>query len=104
MYGVVPSDNPRALTFSAAVNGKVVVTAKGSSALDAAAAETGYTEAGAGDEAPLQIDGHKFALAVGALPQGRNRVTVVTVQMEWVEPAAIEVLLDPIAARVPVPA
>ena len=37
-------------------------------------------------------------------PAFRNRVTVVTVQLEWVEPAAIEVLLDPIAARVPVPA
>lgn len=78
VYGTVPTDNPRTLTFSAAVNGDVVVTAKGSSALDAAAVETGYTEAGAGDDAPLQIDGHKFALAVGALPQGRNRVTVVT--------------------------
>lgn len=77
VYGAIPTDNPRALTFSAAVNGKVVVTAKGSSALDAAAVETGYTEVGAGEDAPLQVDGHKFALAVGALPQGRNRVTVV---------------------------
>lgn len=34
----------------------------------------------------------------------RNRVTVVTVQLEWVEPAAIEQLLDPLAARVPMPA
>lgn len=37
-------------------------------------------------------------------PAFRNRVTVVTIRLEWEEPAAIEVLLDPIAARVPVPA
>lgn len=37
-------------------------------------------------------------------PAFRNRVTVVTVQLEWEEPAAIELLLDPVAARVPVPA
>lgn len=34
----------------------------------------------------------------------RSRVTVVTVRLEWEEPAAIEALLDPLAARVPVPA
>lgn len=77
VYGTIPSDNPRTLTFSAAVNGTVVVTAKGSAAPDTAAPDDGYTEAGAGSDAPLQIDGHKFALAPGALPQGRNRVTVV---------------------------
>lgn len=39
------------------------------------------------------------------IPQAfRNRVTVVTVQLEWEEPAAIEGLLDPAASRVPVPA
>lgn len=37
-------------------------------------------------------------------PAFRNRVTVVTVVLEWVEPAAIEGLLDPVASRVPVPA
>ncbi len=34
-------------------------------------------------------------------PAFRNRVTVVTVRLEWEEPAAIEGLLDPLAARVP---
>ncbi len=34
----------------------------------------------------------------------RSRVTVVTVRLAWEEPAAIEALLDPLAARVPVPA
>jgi len=39
------------------------------------------------------------------IPQAfRNRVTVVTVRLEWEEPAAIEGLLDPLAARVPMPA
>jgi tetraacyldisaccharide 4'-kinase len=34
----------------------------------------------------------------------RPRITVVTVRLEWEEPAAMEALLDPLAARVPVPA
>jgi len=37
-------------------------------------------------------------------PAFRARVTVVTVRLEWEEPAAIEALLDPLAARVPAPA
>jgi len=37
-------------------------------------------------------------------PQYRSRVTVVTVGLSWEEPAAIESLLDPLAARVPIPA
>lgn len=77
IYGSVPSDDPRALTFSVAVNGKVAVTAKGAEAPSAATAETGYTEVAATDGGPLQLDGKKFALAPGTLPQGRNRITVV---------------------------
>ena len=39
------------------------------------------------------------------LPQAyRSRVTVVTIRLEWEEPASIEALLDPLAARVPVAA
>jgi tetraacyldisaccharide 4'-kinase len=34
----------------------------------------------------------------------RSRVTVVTVRLEWEDTAAIEELLEPLAARVPVPA
>ncbi|WP_137179513.1 tetraacyldisaccharide 4'-kinase [Roseomonas sp. AR75] len=37
-------------------------------------------------------------------PQFRSRVTVVTVGLAWEEPAAIESLLDPLAAQVPIPA
>jgi tetraacyldisaccharide 4'-kinase len=36
--------------------------------------------------------------------QFRSRVTVVTVGLAWEEPAAIESLLDPLAATVPIPA
>jgi len=39
------------------------------------------------------------------IPQAyRNRVTVLTIRLEWEEPAAIEGLLDPLAARVAMPA
>jgi tetraacyldisaccharide 4'-kinase len=34
----------------------------------------------------------------------RSRVTVVTIRLEWEEPAGIEGLLDPLAQRVPIPA
>jgi tetraacyldisaccharide 4'-kinase len=37
-------------------------------------------------------------------PAYRSRVTVITVGMGWEEPAAIESLLDPLVARVPMPA
>ena len=37
-------------------------------------------------------------------PQFRSRVTVLTVSLGWEEPAAIEILLDPLVARVPMPA
>lgn len=37
-------------------------------------------------------------------PAYRNRVTVMTIRLEWDEPAAIEGLIDPLAARVPMPA
>jgi tetraacyldisaccharide 4'-kinase len=37
-------------------------------------------------------------------PAFRSRVTVVTVGLEWAEPAQIEALLEPLAQRIPVPA
>ena len=37
-------------------------------------------------------------------PAFRSRVTVVTVRLEWSEPAQIEAMLDPLAQRVPIPA
>jgi tetraacyldisaccharide 4'-kinase len=37
-------------------------------------------------------------------PAFRDRITVVSVGLAWAEPARIEEMLDPLAARVPVPA
>ncbi len=37
-------------------------------------------------------------------PAFRSRVTVVTVTLEWEQPTQIEAMLEPLAARVPVPA
>lgn len=42
--------------------------------------------------------------AVRIPPALRPRITVVTVGLAWEDPAAIETLLDPLAARVPQPA
>jgi tetraacyldisaccharide 4'-kinase len=37
-------------------------------------------------------------------PAYRSRVTVLTISLEWAEPAAIEAMLDPLALAVPMPA
>lgn len=76
VYGSLTSDDPRALTFTASVNGRAVTTAKGTDAPAAAGAGSGYTQAAGGGTPPLQIDGRRFAIAVGTLPQGRNLITV----------------------------
>jgi lipoprotein-anchoring transpeptidase ErfK/SrfK len=77
IYGRVTTENPRALTYSAIVNGAEVVSVPGSAASTPAAEEVGYTEAAGSAPGPLQLDARRFALSLGALPQGRNRVTVV---------------------------
>ena len=77
IYGRVTTDNPRALTYSAVVNGVKDLSVPGAGAIPPADDGDGYTEAAATEAGPLQLDGRKFALAVGALPQGRNRLTVV---------------------------
>lgn len=76
VYGSVGSDSPRALTFSASVNGRPVATAKGSDATSPAELEASYGQAAAGATSTLEVDGRRFALAVGTLAQGRNRITV----------------------------
>jgi lipoprotein-anchoring transpeptidase ErfK/SrfK len=75
VYGAVTADSPKALTFTASVNGEVVATAKGR---DAASAddEDVYAEAAAGEPTALELDGRRFAMAIGTLPQGRNRIRV----------------------------
>ena len=75
VYGTVPSDNPRNLTFSAAVNGAAVATVKGSDAVTPEDVETSYGTAAA-TPAALEVDGRRFSLGVGTLPQGRNRIMV----------------------------
>jgi lipoprotein-anchoring transpeptidase ErfK/SrfK len=78
IYGRVTTEDPRALTYAAIVNGTEVLTTTGAAASASAdETEVGYTEASGTDTGGLQLDGRKFALSVGALPQGRNRVTVV---------------------------
>ncbi len=76
VYGTTGTDNPRALTFSAAVNGKTVATAKGSSATSPADAGPAYAEASGTTTGALEVSGRRFAMAVGTLPQGRNRIAV----------------------------
>ncbi len=76
VYGAVASDDARNLTFSAAVNGKTITRAKGRDATSPAEYETSFGEAAAGAASPLEIDGRRFALSVGTLAQGRNRITV----------------------------
>lgn len=75
LYGRVRDDNPRALAYALTVNGRPAVTARGT---DAARpdddSDAGFTEAGAGEPAAIEIDGRRFALAPGVLAQGRNRV------------------------------
>jgi lipoprotein-anchoring transpeptidase ErfK/SrfK len=79
VYGAITADDPRALTFTASVNGKTVATAKGRDATSADEAEDVYAEAAAGGPATLELDGRRFAMPVGTLPQGRNRIRVTVV-------------------------
>ena len=76
VYGTTGTDNPRALTFSAAVNGKTVATAKGSSATSPDDADPAFAEAAGTPASTLEVDGRRFAMAVGTLSQGRNRIAV----------------------------
>jgi lipoprotein-anchoring transpeptidase ErfK/SrfK len=74
VYGTVKRDDPRGLTFIAKVNGKTVTTVQGSDATSAD--DAAYGEA-AGVSAPtLEMDGRRFAMAVGTLPQGRSTIAV----------------------------
>jgi lipoprotein-anchoring transpeptidase ErfK/SrfK len=75
VYGTVAKDSLRTLAFTASVNGRTVTSARG---IDAVTPESssGYGEVAGTDAPPLEIDGHRFALAVGTLPQGRNTITV----------------------------
>lgn len=74
--GQVGSDDPRGLTFTAVVNGTPVATVRGADAASPSDFATGSGEA-AGTAVPLEIDGRRFAMSVGTLPQGRSTIQVV---------------------------
>jgi lipoprotein-anchoring transpeptidase ErfK/SrfK len=76
VYGAITADAPRALTYTASVNGRKVARAKGADAASAAAQETLYAYAAATDPPALELDGRRFAMSVGTLPQGRNVISV----------------------------
>lgn len=76
IYGRVAGDNPRELTFTVMVNGQRVLRVPGSQAAGGAQEGDGYTEASA-DASALQLDGDRFALSIGKLPQGKNSVSVI---------------------------
>lgn len=76
VYGTVASDSPRNLVFTATVNGRPAASAKGSEAASTATLEASYGEASGTPASALEVDGRRFALAVGTLAQGRNRITV----------------------------
>jgi len=75
VYGNLPKDDPRGLTFTAAVNGTKVSTVKGADAVTPEDVAASYGDV-ASTPVPLQVDGHRFAMAVGTLPQGRNVIAV----------------------------
>ena len=75
VYGNLPKDDARALTFTASVNGTRVSTVKGADALTPEDVAASYGDVAA-TPVPLQVDGHRFAMAVGTLPQGRNTIVV----------------------------
>ena len=75
VYGTVRSDNPRALKYTVRVNGAKVAAVKGIDAASPSSLAGTYGQT-ASTPTPLEIDGRRFALAVGTLPQGTNRIVV----------------------------
>jgi hypothetical protein len=75
VYGAVPGDDPRALTFTASVNGERVSRVKGADALTPEDVAASYGDVSS-TTVPLQVDGRRFAMSVGTLPQGRNTIVV----------------------------
>lgn len=76
VYGAITADNPRALTFTASVNGRRVARAAGADAPSASDADDVYAYAAATEAPPLELDGKRFAISVGTLPQGRSTIVV----------------------------
>jgi lipoprotein-anchoring transpeptidase ErfK/SrfK len=77
IYGSVPNEAPGGLVFGATVNGNRVAPVAGRNAGVLGNGSDLYTEAAATTGTTgLQLQGRRFALRVGRLPQGRNRITV----------------------------
>lgn len=76
VYGAVTGDAPRRLTFTASVNGREVASSTGADAASASDPEDVYAEAVSGTPPSLELDGRRFAMPVGTLAQGRNRIRV----------------------------
>lgn len=73
IYGKVGGDNAAQLTYGASINGVGVAQIKGSDATSpSASGPAAGTESGTG----LSLQGNRFALAVGRLPEGRNKITI----------------------------
>jgi lipoprotein-anchoring transpeptidase ErfK/SrfK len=75
VQGTVASDDPRDLTWTVAVNGRTISRADGADAASADEDAAYYGEVAATTPV-FTIDGHRFSLPVGTLPQGRNRIVV----------------------------
>jgi lipoprotein-anchoring transpeptidase ErfK/SrfK len=75
IQGQIAAEDPRELTFTAAVNGRVVARVAGADAAgpDDFAADSGDASSSG---TALEIDGRRFAMGVGVLPQGRSTITV----------------------------
>jgi lipoprotein-anchoring transpeptidase ErfK/SrfK len=77
VYGSVGDEDLRHLTFVATVNGRRVEEIRGSAAVAGGGGDAGYVEAAATvGVSPLQVDGDRFALAIGQLAQGRNEIVI----------------------------
>ena len=75
VYGTIPSDNPRALRYSVIVNGTRAVTVRGLDAVSPSSLDASYGQTGS-TPTTLEVEGRRFALAVGTLPQGTNRIVI----------------------------
>ncbi|MDX6553993.1 MAG: hypothetical protein QOD86_188 [Miltoncostaeaceae bacterium] len=71
IYGSIPGEDLGPVLFTATVNGERVQRMRGSSAIAGVEGESVDPSSG-----PLRIDGERFALSVGYLPQGRNRIAI----------------------------
>jgi lipoprotein-anchoring transpeptidase ErfK/SrfK len=73
VQGTVAGDDPRDLSWTVAVNGRTVSRADGA---DAASPDAAYYGEVAAGTPTFTVDGQRFSLPVGTLPQGRNTIVV----------------------------